>query len=1122
MKLSTSAALAMSAVALISTAIVGTATYKTVEGATVRQAQELIESHLDMVAELLETARGAPDVLVEPRRFDRLRTSALPGGRIYLLDERGDDIAHPDRDRGLASAVGRWTRLGDDFPALAATMGAGQAGFRSADLRQGGIQSVADWTGEPFGLGAKSVHLTDGRTVTLIEALPESVIKAPMIATRGSIVDAALVASLAAVALAIAFARALASPLREMTTAVQSFARNETFSLPTSAPGEIGILAGAFEQVTADITASAAEMARYDQMERQYIAAVESSALAFITTQLDGTITAWSRGAVKLFGYTADETVGRNVLMVVPDDRHREVVDILEKIRSGETVENRRTVRVDKSGRQIHVAISVAPILDASGRPGGASAILQDITRQTLAEEKFRLAVESCPNGMVMVDSAGTIVLVNGEIERLFEYDREELIGQPIEILVPARLREQHAAERGEFIGRPETRPMGSGRDLLGRRKSGSEFSVEVGLNPIETDEGPLVLGVIVDITERKQAQEMFQLAVEACPSGMMMIDGHGSIVMANREVERLFGYGRGELVARPVDILVPERLRERHRRQREDFNAWPEARSIGAGRDLLGLHKNGSELPVEIGLNPIHLGDDELMVLCVVQDISERKRAEHLKDEFVATVSHELRTPLTSIAASLGLLAGNQAIALPETAKRLITIAHTNSQRLVRLINDILDVEKMESGQVMFDLKRIEVRSLVEQAIEASRGLADSRDVALRLDEASVAADVNADPDRLTQVVVNLLSNAVKFSPGGAEVVVSVAHRDGIVRVGVRDLGTGIPEEFKARIFDKFAQADSSDARQKGGTGLGLSIVRQIVTRLEGEVGFSDAPGGGTVFHVDLPDWDSLKGTAGPAHAEPAGTRVLICEDYPPLAKVLAAQLGREGFATDIALSGADVIDKATSKRYAAILVDLQLSDCDGISLISELRAQPQNRDTPIVVVASDVNRGRDDPRSSGLRVLDWVRKPVDVRHLAGVLQRATAPAVSRRPRILHLDNDPEMLRAVAREIESIADVTSVATLAAARAALATGQFDVVVTDSELSTGSGAELFADLRDSAGYAVPVIAVSRHRADAPWAALIREALDRNAGSIRRLSSRERIGRAGRHAKGEASA
>lgn len=616
------------------------------------------------------------------------------------------------------------------------------------------------------------VHSDPGREALL----PVSTIRAPLITIGRGILDASLLACLAAIVLAIAFARSLTRPLLQMTTAMQSYARDGRFGF-------------------------------------------------------------------------------------------------LERIRNGGAIDNRRTVRIDKRGTQVHVALSAVPLSDPLGPPSGASVNLQEITKQTLAQKMFQLAVEACPSGMFVVDSAGKIVLVNGEIERLFEYSRDELIGQSVDILVPARLREQHAALRGKFAAQPETYQLGSGRDLLGRRKSGSEFAVEVGLNPIHTEEGLLVLGVIIDITERKHAQELFQLAVEACPSGMMMVDGNGCIIMANREIERLFGYGRGELVTRPVDILVPEGLRERHRRHREDFATWPETHNMGSGRHLVGLRKDGVELPVEIGLNPIHLGDDELMVLCVVQDISERKRAERLKDEFVATVSHEMRTPLTSIAASLGLLAGQLAIPLPDAAKRLITIAHTNCQRLVRLINDILDIEKIESGQVVFDRKRIEVRSLVSQAIEASRGLAQSHDVRLRLDEASVTVDVAADADRLTQVIVNLLSNAIMFSPGAAEVVVAVAHQNGIVRVSIRDHGPGIPVDFKPRIFDRFAQADAPDARRKGGTGLGLSIVREIVSRLQGEVGFSDAPGGGAIFHVDLPEWDCATGADGETDAE--GTRL-------------------------------------------------------------------------------------------------------------------------------------------------------------------------------------------------------------------------------------------------------
>ena len=1059
-------------------------------------------------------ASGALVIGVDMRPiFDRIRASALPGGRIYVVDERGEYLVHPDPGREFASDFGQSARLGEDFPALATTTQTHKRGAPYVGLQQSGFRPVADRTGAQFRLAGRSVPLTDDRTITLIDALPDSAVAAPVLAARRAIVDAALLTCLPAIALAVVFARSLTRPLLQMTSAVQSLARNKGFSLPTRAAGEIGVLARAFEQMAAEIKARVATIARYDQRERYYVAAVESSTQAFITTQLDGTITAWSRGAERLFEYTAEETIGRSILLIAPEDRHSEVLVNLANIRDGVTLDNWRTIRTSKSGKQIHVCVSVTPIKDQSGCPIGASAILHDITTQTLAEEKFRLAVEACPNGMVMVDGARQIVLVNGEIERLFGYDRAELIGQPIDLLVTDALDGQQAVHHQKFVVEAQAREMELGRDLMGRRKDGTEFPIEMGLNPIRTEEGLLVLSVI-DITERQQAQEMFQLAVEACPSGMMMIDGYGTIVMANREIERLFGYSRGELIARSVDMLVPQQLRQQHRQFREDYTAWPETRSMGTARDLMGLRKDGTEFAVEVGLNPIHIKED-LMVLCVVQDISARKRAERLKDEFVATVSHELRTPLTSIAASLGLLAGNSAITLPEPIKRLVTIANTNSQRLVRLINDILDIEKIESGEVIFNFKRIEVRSLVEQAIDASRGLAESHNVGLRLDEESVAADVNVDADRLTQVVVNLLSNAIKFSPSGTEVVVSTTHKDGIVRVSVRDHGSGIPADFRARIFEKFAQADASDARQKGGTGLGLSIVKQIVARLEGVAGFSDAPGGGTIFHVDLPDWDSAMGADGRGEAEGDGTRVLVCDDYPALANMLATKLAKVGFESDIALSGADVISKATARRYAAILIDLQLPDCDGLSLIRELRAQPQNRDTPIIVVSSDVNRGRDDLRAAGLHVLDWFQKPVDIDRLARLLQRPRPHGGARRQHILHLDDDPEVLRAVAEAMASTADVASVATLDAAREAIAASHFDLAVVDMELSAGAGLELLPELRDRDGNPIPVIVFSGATTSSACAAQIREALSKNVDSIQGLVAtlRKHIGRPG---------
>jgi signal transduction histidine kinase len=233
-----------------------------------------------------------------------------------------------------------------------------------------------------------------------------------------------------------------------------------------------------------------------------------------------------------------------------------------------------------------------------------------------------------------------------------------------------------------------------------------------------------------------------------------------------------------------------------------------------------------------------------------------ERKRLDRLKDEFVSTVSHELRTPLTSIFASLGLLIGQAGGNLPDPMGRLLAIAHKNSERLVRIINDILDIEKMQSGRAVFNFGRVDVRSLVEQAIEGNRALAEGYGVRIRLEGAQAVSDVRADPDRLTQVVTNLLSNALKFSSVQDEVVVSIEQAVNAVRISVRDHGVGISVDFKPHIFERFAQADATNTRQKGGTGLGLSIVKQIVDRLGGETGFTDAPGGGTVFHVELPCW--------------------------------------------------------------------------------------------------------------------------------------------------------------------------------------------------------------------------------------------------------------------------
>jgi signal transduction histidine kinase len=465
-----------------------------------------------------------------------------------------------------------------------------------------------------------------------------------------------------------------------------------------------------------------------------------------------------------------------------------------------------------------------------------------------------------------------------------------------------------------------------------------------------------------------------------------------------------------------------------------------------------------------------------------------ERKRLSQLQDEFVSTVSHELRTPLTSISGSLGLLVGKAAGDLPATAARLLAIAYTNSQRLVRLVNDILDIEKMESGQVIFNFKRIEVRSLVEQAIEANREFAKGYGIRFRFDESSTH-EVRADSDRLMQVVTNLLSNAVKFSPPDADVVVAIENADEHVRISVRDHGPGIPADFRPRIFEKFTQADTSNQRQKGGTGLGLSIVKQIVQRLGGEVGFSDAPGGGTIFYVDLPSLDTVLSSEA-AHAEKFNDTCILRRKDDSDAVI----------ATHLSQTAAGALVRAPKKIHSVVVVGLLFPDGDGTSLIQQLRARPQYVDTPIVVVSVIAGRRRDDLKSSRLNVLDWLDKSLDVRREL----QTTRPSIARdgdaRLRVLHLDDDPDVLGIVALALNGDAQVVSVAAIEEARRALAASDFDLAVIDLALDGQSGLDLLPDLYDSAGEAIPAIIYSAQGADSIGNANIQTSLPKPRASI----------------------
>jgi PAS domain S-box-containing protein len=347
----------------------------------------------------------------------------------------------------------------------------------------------------------------------------------------------------------------------------------------------------------------------------------------------------------------------------------------------------------------------------------------------------------------------------------------------------------------------------------------------------------------------------------------VIAIDEQYRIVNFNRAAEQALGYRAAEVIGhRAIPIFLdPGELEERARTLSAELG---ETVPVGPGiftkiplrdgfetREWTFVRKNKSRFPVNVTITPLRDESDALTgFLGVIEDITVRKEVERLKSEFTAVVSHELRTPLTSIRGSLGLILGALSSSLAPKVKELLEIAQSNCERLVLLVNDILDIEKFSAGQMRFELQTVPLAGLVRQALDANEGYARKFHVHFELKPVDPGCEVTVDPDRFIQVMSNLLSNAAKYSPQGGAVRVQAEMRADHVRVSVRDEGPGIPAGFRERIFEKFSQADASSTREKGGTGLGLHIAKRFVEHMHGRIGFDSEAGGGSTFWIELP----------------------------------------------------------------------------------------------------------------------------------------------------------------------------------------------------------------------------------------------------------------------------
>jgi protein-histidine pros-kinase len=613
--------------------------------------------------------------------------------------------------------------------------------------------------------------------------------------------------------------------------------------------------------------------------------------------------------------------------------------------------------------------------------------------------------LDAAPDAMIGVDTDGVIVMVNVQTETVFGYPREDLLGQPIELLVPERAKKVHPAHRGKYFSEPRTRPMGLGLDLAGRRVDGTEFPAEISLSSIQTDSGPVAIAAVRDVTDRKKTEATFQAMLDAAPDAMVGVSRDGTIVMANVQTEAVFGYRRGELIGQPVEILVPDRAKEVHPANRESYFGAPRTRPMGVGLDLAGRRADGTEFPAEISLSSMEAAEGTI-ALAAIRDITDRKmaeeetrrarheadRANHAKSEFLSRVSHELRTPLNSILGFAQLLEMDEITAVQRKSVKQI---RGGGQHLLGLIDEILDIEKIASGKMRLSLEPVHVGEVVREVLQLVMPMAEGdrvRLVAPADDELDVS--VQADRQRLKQVLLNLLSNALKFNHVGGEVRISTQETSASsFQLSVSDTGIGIAEDLMPDLFTPFDRL-GADRRGIEGTGLGLALSKSLIEAMNGTIGATSVPEEGSTFRIALPFAEQIGITVDGGHdevrARPEAVlerTILYVEDNLANLQLIQGMLDyRPSIRLLSAMQGSIALELSMQHRPDLILLDLHLPDISGEEVLEQLRSDVRTRDIPVVIVSADASRDT-IKRLESAGVRSYVTKPIDVEVLLRML---------------------------------------------------------------------------------------------------------------------------------------
>ncbi len=592
-------------------------------------------------------------------------------------------------------------------------------------------------------------------------------------------------------------------------------------------------------------------------MQKQFEKIIEASRDAIGYATLEGAILYVNRAFANLTGFSRDELLRMNARDLVPE-QHRAQRDriVAQVIQAGEPVEY-EIEYLRKNGSLVPVCITVFVVPGEDGKPTGLAAIVRNLTEHKEMESQFRLLVESSPNGKLMVDEHGIILLVNRQIEKQFGYERADMIGQPVEMLLPQHIQSSHVGDRKEFFAHPDMRAMGKGRDLYGVGKDGRQFPVEIGLNPIQTQDGIRVLASVVDITERKRAEQLLQkerdfidAVLETAGALVVVLDRNGRIQRFNRACEQTTGYSSEEVMGRYVwDLFViPDEVdgvkavfeRLRGGEPRNDYeNYWKgkdgSLRRISWSNTVLTDSNGMVEYVVAAGL--------DITDLTQIQE--QLRKTEQIAElgTLASGMAHEIGTPMNVILGRAEYLLQRTA---DEGMKKGLATIVTQIERITKVMNQLLAFARRR----MPERRAVDLGAIVDDSLEMFQERIAHSHITLEKAIETNIPPIHADRDQLMQVLINLVVNSLHAMPEGGRLRLSLVREKSHLLLGVSDTGHGMPEEIRSKIFDPFFTTKDFGK----GTGLGLTVVKGIIEEHGGAITVESVVDKGTTFWIRLP----------------------------------------------------------------------------------------------------------------------------------------------------------------------------------------------------------------------------------------------------------------------------